>query len=90
MGSSNDTKQKKGQAKAEVKETDSIPVEEAFQQLSDIIEQMDRPEVTLEESMNLYRNGVQLLAQCQQTLEGLEQEMIILRDGGEGIDGEDE
>lgn len=90
MGSSNDTKQKKGQAKAEVKEEDSIPVEEAFQQLSDIIEQMDRPEVTLEESMNLYRNGVQLLAQCQKTLEGLEQEMIILRDGGEGIDGEDE
>lgn len=69
---------------------DNITVEEAFAQLSDIVEQMDAPEVTLEASMELYRKGVGLLAQCGETLDRIEKEMITLTEEGEMPGGEAE
>lgn len=65
-----------------------VTVEEAFAQLSDIVEQMETPEVTLEDSMQLYRKGIALLAQCGDTLDRMEQEMITLTEEGEIPDGE--
>lgn len=67
-----------------------VTVEEAFAQLSDIVEQMEAPEVTLEASMQLYRKGIALLSQCGDTLDRMEQEMITLTEKGEIPDGEDE
>lgn len=65
-----------------------VTVEEAFAQLSDIVEQMETPEVTLEDSMQLYRQGIALLSQCGDTLDRMEQEMITLTEEGEIPDGE--
>lgn len=65
----------------------TVTVEEAFAQLSDIVEQMEIPEVTLEDSMQLYRKGIELLSQCGDTLDRMEQEMITLTEEGEIPDG---
>lgn len=65
----------------------TVTVEEAFAQLSDIVEQMETPEVTLEDSMQLYRKGIELLSQCGDTLDRMEQEMITLTEEGEIPDG---
>lgn len=78
------------QKKKEADNRESFSVEEAFTKLSDIVEKMDEPEVTLEESMQLYRNGVELLNQCGDTLDRIEKELIILTEEGEISDGENE
>lgn len=76
--------------KAEADAGKQVSVEEAFAQLSDIVEKMDEPEVTLEESMQLYRRGIELLNQCGDTLDRIEKEMITLTEEGEIPDGENE
>lgn len=80
---------KQDQSKKEALE-DKVTVEEAFAQLSDIVEQMDAPEVTLEDSMQLYRKGIALLSRCGDTLDRMEQEMITLTEEGGMPDGTDE
>lgn len=67
-----------------------MPIEEAFAKLSDIVEQMESPEITLEKSMELYRTGVGLLQQCKTTLDQVETELITLTEEGEVPDGANE
>lgn len=81
---------KSEQKKTEADNGKQVSVEEAFAQLSDIVEKMDEPEVTLEESMQLYRRGIELLNQCGDTLDRIEKEMITLTEEGEIPDGENE
>ncbi len=69
---------------------EAFSVEEAFAKLSDIVEKMDEPEVTLEASMQMYREGIELLNQCGETLDQIEKELIILTEEGEISDGENE
>lgn len=55
-------------------------IEEAFEQLENIIEQLSAEEVSLSDSMNLYKKGVKLLDKCSQTLDKTEKEIIILQE----------
>ena len=74
---------KKNQQELSEQETSGVTVDEAFVQLSEIVEQMENPKVTLEESMEYYRKGMVLLNQCKNTLDCIEKEMIII---GEGLE----
>ncbi len=68
-----------------ISETDglgNIKVEEAFEQLSEIVNQMSSSEVGLEESLQLYKQGVQLLDRCGKHLDRIEKEMITLTEEG--------
>ena len=49
-------------------------IEEAFEQLEHIIEQLSEEEVSLADSMDLYKKGVKLLDKTQK-------EIIILQEG---------
>ena len=52
-------------------------IEEAFQEL-------ESPELSLSDSMNLYKKGVRLLDKCNQTLDKTEKEIIVLQEGQNG------
>lgn len=65
-------------------------IEDAFVELASIVEKLEAPEVTLEESIKLYRQGVQLLAECGGSLDQIEKEMIVLTEEGEITNGENE
>ena len=56
-------------------------IEEAFEQLEHIIEQLSEEEVSLADSMDLYKKGVKLLDKCSQTLDKTQKEIIILQEG---------
>ena len=56
-------------------------IEDAFEQLEDIIEKLSSEEVSLSDSMNLYKKGVKLLDKCSQTLDKTQKEIIILQEG---------
>ena len=53
-------------------------IEGAFEQLEDIIEQLSSEEISLSDSMDLYKKGVKILDKCSQTLDKTQKEIIIL------------
>ena len=59
-------------------------IEEAFQELDQILQEMESPELSLSDSMNLYKKGVRLLDKCNQTLDKTEKEIIVLQEGQNG------
>ena len=59
-------------------------IEEAFQALDQILQDMESPELSLSDSMNLYKKGVRLLDKCNQTLDKTEKEIIVLQEGQNG------
>ena len=56
-------------------------IEGAFEQLEDIIEQLSSEEISLSDSMDLYKKGVKNLDKCSQTLDKTQKEIIILQEG---------
>ena len=56
-------------------------IEGAFEQLEDIIEQLSSEEISLSDSMDLYKTGVKILDKCSQTLDKTQKEIIILQEG---------
>ena len=56
-------------------------IEVAFEQLEDIIEQLSSEEISLSDSMDLYKKGVKILDKCSQTLDKTQKEIIILQEG---------
>ena len=56
-------------------------IEGAFEQLEDIIEQLSSEEISLSDSMDLYKKGVKILDKCSQTLDKTQKEIIILQKG---------
>lgn len=71
------------------KQETELSMDAAFAQLASIVEQMDAPEVSLEESLKLYKQGVGILKQCNSRLSDIEKEMILLTEEGEMPDGDE-
>lgn len=51
---------------------DNLNYEDAYQNLEEVIAQLESGELSLEESVNLYEQGKQLSAHCQSLLENAE------------------
>ena len=65
---------------AEKKGTKSL--EETFQGIEEIIEKMEQPDVSLEDSFALYQQGVQELKSCNEILDQVEKKMQVLNANG--------
>lgn len=63
---------------AEKKET--FHLEEAFEQLENMITKLESEEIPLKESIELYSEGAKLLSTCREELTGIEKEMVIISD----------
>ena len=51
-------------------------VEEAFEQLDNILKQMEDSKTGLEESFELYKQGCDILKKCNESIEKVEKELI--------------
>lgn len=69
-------------------EKKELSIEEAFARLEEIIQTLESPETGLQDSMKLYTEGVELLNNCQNTLEGVEQQLKILQPETDGLNDE--
>lgn len=58
-------------------------LEENFEELNRILEELEKPEVTLEDSFTLYQKGMQLLKSCHDSIDRVEKKLIILSENGE-------
>jgi exodeoxyribonuclease VII small subunit len=45
-------------------EENKITIEESLERLEEIVSKMENPEVSLEESLQLYENGIKELKEC--------------------------
>lgn len=60
-------------------------LEETFSQIESIIEKMESPEVTLDESFGLYTQGIDCLKHCNILLDEVEKKMLVLNAEGEDV-----
>lgn len=58
-------------------------LEEAFEKLDHIIEELEKPDISLENSFALYQEGMKLLKACNDSIDKVEKELIILGENGE-------
>ena len=66
---------------AELQEGQNL--EELFGQLEDTIQKMEKEEISLEDSFQLYQKGMDLLKQCNDKIDKVEKKMLILDEEGE-------
>ena len=62
-------------------EEESFDVDEALERLEEINTKLAAGELTLTESIDLYKEGVELAGKTKERLEGVEQELKILNEG---------
>ena len=58
-------------------------LEQIFEQLDDIVNNMEGENVSLEESFQLYHKGMDLLKICNDKIDTVEKKMMILDEDGE-------
>jgi len=60
-----------------------MKLEESFEKLNQIMEGLEKSDVSLEDSFTLYQEGMKLLKACNDSIDKVEKEMIILGESGE-------
>lgn len=58
-------------------------LEVKLSQIEEIIHKMEAPEVSLDESFQLYQAGIEQLKNCNQMLDEVEKKMQVLNQNGE-------
>ncbi len=58
-------------------------MEEVFEALEDVTAQLEKEQVSLEESFALYHKGIDLLKICNEKIDKVEKKMLILDEDGE-------
>jgi len=58
-------------------------LETVFEELDGIVADLEKEDVSLEESFQLYHKGMDLLKVCNEKIDAVEKKMMILDDDGE-------
>lgn len=66
---------------AEDKEEQTL--EELFVGLDSIVEKLEEGEVSLEESFRLYQKGMEMLKNCDEKIDAVEKQVLVLEENGE-------
>ena len=66
------------------KKDKQIEFEEAFKRLEDIVNKMESGDLSLEESMTLFEEGIKLTETCKSRLEAAEQKIQLLTKDSDG------
>ena len=60
-----------------------VSLEESFEQLETIIEQMKTGDMTLEDSFKKYEEAMKLIKNCSNSIDRVEKKLIVLENGEE-------
>ena len=60
-----------------------IKLEEAFAKLDEILNELESPYISLEESFQVYEEGMKLIRQCNETIDRVEKSVLKLNENGE-------
>ena len=56
-------------------------VEESFNEIESIIAEMQKEDVTLDQSCELYNQGLTLIKECNEKLDSMEKQIKIIEEG---------
>ena len=60
-----------------------ISLEESFEKLDGMLNELESPDISLEESFRVYQEGMKLLKQCNETIDRVEKSVLKLNENGE-------
>ena len=60
-----------------------IILEESFEQLETIIAELEKGDMTLEDSFKKYEEGMKLIKNCSNSIDSVEKKLIVLENGEE-------
>lgn len=58
-------------------------LEASFEELEQIIGQLENPEVSLDDSFKLYNAGMKLLKSCNDSIDKVEKKILVLSEEGD-------
>ena len=58
-------------------------LEEMFKDLEELIGKMENEEITLEQTFDIYNNGMELLKKCNLSIDEVEKKVLVLDENGE-------
>ncbi len=61
---------------------EKFQLEAAFDRVEEVLEKLGDQDVSLEESFTLYREGMQLLKQCNEQIDRVEKQMLEIDEEG--------
>lgn len=59
-----------------------MSIEESFEYLDDVIDRMEDPDISLEESFSLYEKGMKVLKQASKAVDEVEKKVKLIDDEG--------
>lgn len=68
---------------AKSKKDSNVSMEEKMKQLEEVVKNLEQEETTLEEAMEYYKTGITLVKECEQALDQVEKQIIILQEDSE-------
>lgn len=67
----------------EAKQEEKLSLEELFESLDGVVARLEGEDVSLEESFQLYQKGMEMLKECNETIDTVEKKVQILDEDGE-------
>jgi exodeoxyribonuclease VII small subunit len=61
----------------------NLSLEEAFEKLDTLIEELEKPENSLEASFRAFEQGMQLVKYCNDAIDKVEKKVLVLGQDGE-------
>jgi len=58
---------------------EKLSIEETFDSVNEIIGMLSSDDIPLEDSFNLYKEGMELISHCNNVIDGVEKQIIILQ-----------
>lgn len=67
----------------DIQKEQELSLEELFENLEQVVSRLEGDEISLEESFQLYQKGMNLLKQCNTTIDTVEKKVQMLDENGE-------
>jgi len=71
-----------GKKKEETESLQNLSLEASLERLEQVMDELSSPDLSLEESFAKYKQGMDLLFQCNQAIDKVEKELMILEENG--------
>ncbi|SFA79504.1 Exodeoxyribonuclease VII small subunit [Acetitomaculum ruminis DSM 5522] len=60
----------------------NFSLEEAFGKLDELVKKLENKEISLEDSFKFYKEGVELIKKCQESVDTIEKKVLLLNEDG--------
>lgn len=67
---------------AGIEETKEFKLEEGFEKLDEMLGALESPDISLEDSFQVYEEGMKLLQQCNEIIDKVEKKVLKLNENG--------